>query len=199
VSNLVTCASSCSEPTSAGILVIFGWRIFAKAALHLILPPIFRFFAKAIHLPNRRFYIPATDYKKMPSDFNSPGGGLRSIPSLIDLPGSRGVGVEVGGIGSGSGVGVGPEFRHGEIKLRGGNSNIEEKDKLSAREKSNGHVCVAEEEEETRDGKDGQPVKHYDADGECSLIYRQGCAEAIISVDSPDKGFCICWNCGACV
>jgi dihydrosphingosine 1-phosphate phosphatase len=155
----------------AGVLVIFGWRIVARAALHLILPPIFRVFARAFDLPNRRFYIPATDYKKMPSDFNTRGGGIRSIPSLIDLPGSRGVGVEVGGIGSGSGVGVGPEFRHGEMKLRGGNSNIDDKDRIgSTWDKSNGHAHVAEEEEALEE-KDGQPVKHYDADGECLSIY----------------------------
>lgn len=148
-----------------GILVIFGWRIAAKAALHLILPPIFRFFARAFDLPSRRFYIPATVYKKMPSDFNTPGRGIRPIPSLIDLPGSGSVGVEVGGIGSGSGVGVGPDFRHGEIKLRGGSSNIDEKYQIGhTSDRSNGHARAGEEEEEALERKDEQPVKHYDAD-----------------------------------
>ena len=106
----------------------------------------------------------------MPSDFNTPGGGIRSIPSLIDLPGSRGVGVEVGGIGSGSGVGVGPKFHH-EMKLRGGGLNIDEKDNIvGARDKSNAHLRVGEEEE-AQEEKEGQPVKHYDADGECILAY----------------------------
>ena len=103
----------------------------------------------------------------MPSDFNTPGGGLRHIPSLIDLSRSRGV--EVGGIGSGSGVGVGPKFRGGKSKLRNGNSNVDEKGKnINAWDRPNGNVQG--EEEETRDGKDGLPLKHYDADGECLLL-----------------------------
>lgn len=107
----------------------------------------------------------------MPSDFNTPGGGLRSIPSLIDLPGSGGVGVEVGGIGSGSGVGVGSKFRHSKIKLRGGGLNVDEKDKIGGtRDRLNGNARVGEEEEEARERKDGQPVKHYDADGEYLLV-----------------------------
>jgi hypothetical protein len=97
----------------------------------------------------------------MPSDFNTPGGGLRPIPSLIDLPRSRGV--EVGGIGSG--VGVGPKFRGRKIKLKNGNSSLEEKGKnINAWDLPSGNVH--EEEEEARDGKDGLPLKHYDADGE---------------------------------
>jgi len=103
----------------------------------------------------------------MPSDFNTPGGGLRSIPSVIDLPGSRGAGVEVGGIGSGSGVGVGPQFRHGEIKLRVGGSNIHEKGKIGDTwDRPNGRARGSEEEEKALGGKDGQPAMHYDADGE---------------------------------
>lgn len=160
----------CIDFAPTGVLVIFGWRIAAKAALHLILPPIFRGLGRVFRLPNRRFYIPATDYKKMPSDFNTPGGGIRSIPSLIDLPGSRSVGVEVGGIGSGSGVGVGPKFHHG-MKLRGGGLNFDEKDNIGGtRDKLNGHLRVGAEEEEGREGKEGQPVKHYDADGKFVLV-----------------------------
>lgn len=104
----------------------------------------------------------------MPSDFNTPGRGIRSIPSLIDLHGSGSVGVEVGGIGSGSGVGVGTEFRHGKIKLRGGSSNIDEKYKIGRPwDGTNDHARVVEEAEEALERKDEQPVKHYDADGEC--------------------------------
>lgn len=100
----------------------------------------------------------------MPSDFNTPGGGLHPIPSLIDLPRSRGF--EVGGIGSGSGVGVGPKFRRGEIKLRNGNS-VDEQGKNINAYRPDGNV--REEEEEACDGKDGLPLKHYDADGESSV------------------------------
>jgi len=79
-----------------GILVIFTWRLLAKSALHLILPPTFRLLARVFQLPNRRFYTPATEYKFVPSEFavTSQGlGVLHPIPSVIDLPNQVGVGV----------------------------------------------------------------------------------------------------------
>ncbi|KAG9008124.1 hypothetical protein FRB94_013681 [Tulasnella sp. JGI-2019a] len=65
-----------------GILIIFGWRLIAKNVLHKILPPIFRGLSTMFTLPTRRFYTPATDYKKYPQEsvFHRP------IPSVIDLP-----------------------------------------------------------------------------------------------------------------
>ena len=73
-----------------GVLAIFAWRIFAKFLLHRILPPTFRFLSQLVTLPHRRFYTPATDYKNVPfsPDLQGRGsGGLRAIPSVLDLPG----------------------------------------------------------------------------------------------------------------
>jgi hypothetical protein len=109
----------------------------------------------------------------MPSNLNKPGVGFRSIPSLIDLPGIRGAGVEVGGIGSGSGVNVGPESRHdhGGVKLRGGYPGTHNKaGSENTREEYNDHVSDGEIEARALEGKDGQSVKHYDADGEYSSV-----------------------------
>lgn len=88
-----------------GISAIFIWRIFAKFIAHLALPPLFRLISNrilprlvSIHvlpkgsgLPNRRFYTPATEYDgSVPLSSAGDGslGGLRSIPSVIDLPAS---------------------------------------------------------------------------------------------------------------
>jgi hypothetical protein len=162
--------------TLEGILVIFTWRLIAKSALHLILPPTFRVLSRVFRLPNRRFYTPATDYKSVPSEFSATGRGggfgLHPIPSVIDLPGSGGVGVEIGGIGSGSGVGGVSDFGVNEIKLRGSSgssSDSGEKGKLGNVHAANGTVRSYEEKERTLEDKSGEPVKHYDADGMCSF------------------------------
>ncbi|THU78390.1 hypothetical protein K435DRAFT_887845 [Dendrothele bispora CBS 962.96] len=138
-----------------GILIIFTWRLLAKSLLHLILPPMFRFLSRMFSLPNRRFYTPATDYKSVPSEFNSSesGLGLRPIPSVIDLPGTGlGVGIEVGGIGSGVGV---DGRNRSEIKSRaekGKVNGVMEKDSVG-----NG-VGVGEQD----NGKEDTTVKHYE-------------------------------------
>jgi len=66
-----------------GVAIIFAWRIVAKTTLHLLLPPLFRGLARLFTLPHRRFYTPATDYKGPVPEVE---GGLRSIPSVIDIP-----------------------------------------------------------------------------------------------------------------
>ncbi|KAK1219246.1 Long-chain base-1-phosphate phosphatase [Marasmius sp. AFHP31] len=142
-----------------GISIIFAWRILAKSLMHVILPPTYRFLSHLFTLPSRRFYTPATDYKNVPSEFHfdsdHPGGGLgglRSIPSVIDLPSSVKVGVELEGVGSGMDIsGLGSE-----MKLRGRNGN-------GAITNGNGSPLARSDETEERQGKpDG--VKHYDAD-----------------------------------
>ena len=158
-----------------GILAIFAWRIFAKSALHLTLPPTFRFLARFFRLPKRRFYTPATEYKSVPSDFHSDGSGgfyLQPIPSMIDLPTSIKVGVEVGGIGSGvKGVqGNGKRIGMGEngmLKRSGaipsgpmGGSFV------TSSERHN--KIVRDNESRGKEGL-GEHVKHYDADG--NFIY----------------------------
>ncbi|KAH0581654.1 hypothetical protein H2248_011351 [Termitomyces sp. 'cryptogamus'] len=150
-----------------GILVIFVWRLLAKSALHLILPPTFRGLARVFDLPNRRFYTPATDYTSVPSEFG--GNGIHPIPSVIDLPSSVQVGIEVGGIGSG----VSGAFQHGrgsnEIKMRGGGFN--EKGGLE-QENSAGGVVVPELSE----GEKNKDVKHYDAEVLTKVVVYAGIA-----------------------
>ena len=144
---------------AVGILTIIAWRILAKSLLHVILPPIFRVLARAFQLPNRRFYTPATDYKNVPSEFAHANGlgGLRPIPSVIDLPGTAGV--EVGGIGSGCGYGSSTMNGMNDMKLR--NEKVRFSSGLSKA------IDPAEEVEEVPLKED--VVKHYDADGEQKL------------------------------
>lgn len=66
-----------------GVAAIFAWRIVAKTTMHSVLPPLFRGLARLFTLPHRRFYTPATDYKGPVPEVE---GGLRSIPSVIDIP-----------------------------------------------------------------------------------------------------------------
>lgn len=156
----------CILSLSLGILIIFAWRIIAKSTLHLILPPTFRFFARAVSLPNRRFYTPATQYNVMPSEFSQAGGGLgglRPIPSVIDLPSTGGVGVEVGGIGSGNGSGldtVGGVRGLSAIKSRNasGRSSETQDDFDYVNEKNEDAELRGSRYEKAND------VKHYDAD-----------------------------------
>ena len=143
----------------SGILTIFAWRLLAKSALHVILPPTFRLLAQFFRLPHRRFYTPATEYKSVPSEFhsNSSGGfGLRPIPSVIDLPTKVGVGREVGGIGSGmNGV--------SDMHVIGFNESL-----LKTRRGRSVRDTVVKSQDlfvdkESRRGN--KQVKHYDVDG----------------------------------
>ncbi|KAF7348655.1 Sphingosine-1-phosphate phosphatase [Mycena venus] len=140
-----------------GILVIFAWRLVAKAALHRALPPTFRFLATLMRLPNRRFYTPATDYTSVP-----PLDALRPIPSVIDLPSTAGV--EVGGIGSGSGISNGTGNGKGGLRRR-----------AEAVEAARGGGAHVQESEAALDGEGGE-VKHYDADVLTKLIVYAGIA-----------------------
>ncbi len=130
-----------------GILAIFAWRILAKSALHITLPPLYRLLSKSFRLPNRRFYTPATDYKNVPSEF-AHEGGLRPIPSVIDLPGS----VEME-MGEGSAFSY-PTNGTRAVKMRNGNEKVRF---------ANGKGAVEREQEKEDE------VKHYDADGKLFL------------------------------
>lgn len=120
--------------------------------MHRILPPIFRFLAQLFTLPHRRFYTPATDYKNVPVE----KGGLRAIPSVIDLPGTA-AGFEADGIGASTAHSK--ELGHGQgrqIKFRKGGKP--EKSPLGY---GDGLGLNMEE----LGGKEVEVVKHYDADG----------------------------------
>ncbi|KAG6907686.1 hypothetical protein DXG01_007789 [Tephrocybe rancida] len=146
-----------------GILVIFVWRLLAKSALHLILPPTFRGLARVFSLPNRRFYTPATDYKSVPSEFS--GDGIHPIPSVIDLPSSAGVGIEVGGIGSG--VSGASAYASNGIKLRG-NGSSEKGGSEQGQYQAAGAVPEL--------GEKNKDVKHYDADVLTKVVVYAGIA-----------------------
>jgi dihydrosphingosine 1-phosphate phosphatase len=149
-----------------GIFIIFIWRIAAKSVLLKALPPLFRGLARIFSLPNRRFYTPATEYTSVPSEFSG-DGGLRPIPSLIDLPSSAGI--EIGGIGSGSEVtGYKSFFGEQEIKLRGNGSGNNGKISPGSAydEKVHGSDWAqANGSAKRKKNKDGEFIKHYDADG----------------------------------
>ncbi|CAD6584249.1 MAG: Sphingosine-1-phosphate phosphatase 2 [Tremellales sp. Tagirdzhanova-0007] len=64
-----------------GIGILFAWRLFAKAVLLTILPPIFRASSRIFEfdLPTRKHYTAGTAYSQIPPT------PLRTIPSFIDL------------------------------------------------------------------------------------------------------------------
>ncbi|KAH9477378.1 Dihydrosphingosine 1-phosphate phosphatase [Psilocybe cubensis] len=175
---------------SFGILVIFVWRLLAKSALHIILPPTFRLLARAFQLPHRRFYTPATEYKSVPSEFHSSadGGGfeLHPIPSVIDLPSAGNVGIEIGGIGSGvEGHSGSRTVMAKDLKMRSGNGHRNANGAANgnahpSNEKAfNGKAGVgAHRTDKESTGKDGQPddVRHYDADVLTKVIVYAGIA-----------------------
>ncbi|KAF6753714.1 sphingosine-1-phosphate phosphatase [Ephemerocybe angulata] len=167
---------------ATGILAIFVWRIVAKSALHLILPPTFRLLSKAFSLPNRRFYIPATEYKNVPSEFHVGEDGtieLHAIPSVIDLPSSAGVMVETGGIGSGVSGSSHRSPNNAEMKMRSvngsGTHTVEaKKHSIPATSHSVRFGSAADEELHSVPAKDS--VKHYDAEVLTKVIVYAGIA-----------------------
>ncbi|KAJ3738300.1 PAP2 superfamily-domain-containing protein [Lentinula raphanica] len=168
---------------SVGISLIFIWRLFAKSLLGLVLPPVFRAIAGVVKvarvrlgvrwlgMPNRRFYLPATEYRgSVPMGFMGSGMGedegrgerMRPIPSVIDLPSTLKLGVEMeGGIGSGfarrdkSGKGR-------EIKSRNGNGNSKLANQVDE------DTVYSPDGDEEKLGSGRRKHVHYDADGEFS-------------------------------
>ncbi|EKM56390.1 uncharacterized protein PHACADRAFT_253476 [Phanerochaete carnosa HHB-10118-sp] len=132
--------------TVIGILAIFAWRMFAKFLLHRTLPPTFRFLGQLMTLPHRRFYTPATDYQRVPSE-----KGLHPIPSVLDLPSM--LELEVDGVSTAPAAG---KSNKQGLKLRAGRGGKAEKVTTSGREE----IGLGLEE---LGGKDVE-VKHYDAD-----------------------------------
>ncbi|EAU82992.1 sphingosine-1-phosphate phosphatase [Coprinopsis cinerea okayama7 len=169
---------------AVGILTIFVWRIIAKAALHLILPPTFRLLSRVFRLPNRRFYLPATEYKNVPSDIHVTEDGtiaLQAIPSVIDLPSSAGMMFETGGIGSGVDGSSHWNQSNGngaEMKMRAVNGNGTGKAVPSklAQEINGGEVHAAKRVDEEDQESKVKGAKHYDADVLTKVIVYAGIA-----------------------
>ncbi|KAI0259698.1 hypothetical protein BC834DRAFT_904558 [Gloeopeniophorella convolvens] len=120
---------------TTGIAAVFGWRMLAKPSVQTLLPPLFRWLARAspVRLPHRRHYTPATEYS------HGPPHTLRAVPSMIDLDLATGEVVD--------GVASGLRGRAaGAVKRRG----------------AGGEKVVTFEANEG--GAQDDRVKHYDAD-----------------------------------
>jgi hypothetical protein len=136
---------------TTGVLVIFGWRMLAKPSVQTLLPPLFRFLARAspVRLPHRRHYTPATEYSR------GPPHTLRAVPSMIDLDLAMAEVIDEGRGGVASGR-EGPSALAGAIKRRGSPSDLTQEKR------------VVFEAEEGGALEDDDKVKHYDADGACA-------------------------------
>ena len=98
---------------------------------------------------------------------------MHPIPSVIDLPSAGGVGIEVGGIGSGV---QGSTYGDTDMKIRPVNGNANghgfvDKNGFNSSANIPPSTNTSNSSDKERAGKDGQRenVKHYDADGMCSL------------------------------
>ncbi|KAH7098070.1 phosphatidic acid phosphatase type 2/haloperoxidase [Auriculariales sp. MPI-PUGE-AT-0066] len=136
-----------------GLLAIAVWRIVAKLAMHSILPPFFRALARITSLPNRRFYIPATDYSRVPTEKT-----LQPIPSVIDLPSTLHA-HSVGNLG----------LPRDAI----GNTHLKQRKNAKG---SGGHGTPPSRDdvEEFTAAADAEPMKHYDADVVTKAIVYSG-------------------------
>lgn len=85
-----------------GVLVIFSWREVMKPTLLKVLPHLFRVIEKSGFILPRKFFMPASEYQKIPS-------GLKVdnvMPSVSDLPGLLD---KIRHPGRGRSVSVGPQ------------------------------------------------------------------------------------------
>ncbi|PFH47305.1 hypothetical protein AMATHDRAFT_152494, partial [Amanita thiersii Skay4041] len=163
-----------------GIIVIFSWRILAKSLMHLILPPTYRLLSRVFKLPHRRFYTPATEYNRVPSEFlgfGAEGAGLRTVPSVIDLPGT----VMMGSGGEGESRRSG---RGGEVKMRGTGTGTGVGMGVGVGERDGWQKEKDREMEmdERKEDKDGQPIRHYDADVLTKLVVYSGIAVLVVEM-----------------
>lgn len=67
---------------AVGVLMIFLWREFMKPTLLKLLPHLFRVIERAGFILPRRFFIPASEYKNIPSRLKVDN----VMPSVSDLP-----------------------------------------------------------------------------------------------------------------
>ena len=70
-----------SRKLTTGTLVVLSWHRLAKPVEQTLLPPLFRWLARAIpaRLPHCRHYTPATEYSR------GPPHTLSAVPSMIEL------------------------------------------------------------------------------------------------------------------
>jgi hypothetical protein len=85
-----------------GVLVIFAWREVMKPTLLKCLPHLFRAIEKSGFILPRKFFMPASEYKKIPSRLKVDN----VMPSVSDLPGLL---TSIRHPGRGRSVSVGPQ------------------------------------------------------------------------------------------
>ncbi|KZV99226.1 hypothetical protein EXIGLDRAFT_605949 [Exidia glandulosa HHB12029] len=140
----------------SGVVAIALWRMLVKFIMHTILPPIYRSLARIATLPNRRFYIPATDYSTLPTEKT-----LQPIPSVIDLPSTlhahTTVSLPRNHVYRKVGGNEGPKLRGSKRNGRAATPTSKEEDMLT--------VVL---------DSDVEPVKHYDADVLTKIIVYTG-------------------------
>ena len=121
----------------------------------------------------------------MPSDFSKEGGVLHTIPSVIDLPSAGNVGMA--------------ERRNGTgVKGRGNDARVKQRfsgvDKVKVKRPNEVNEKVDEKEDKD---KDGEPIKHYDADGES--LFPLPLSNRLLTIffvcDSAYQGSCVRWHC----
>lgn len=86
----------------AGVLVIFAWRELMKPTLLKCLPHLFRAIEKSGFILPRKFFKPASEYKKIPSRLKVDN----VMPSVSDLPGLI---TSIRHPGRGRSVSIGPQ------------------------------------------------------------------------------------------
>ncbi|TIA92824.1 hypothetical protein E3P77_00899 [Wallemia ichthyophaga] len=64
-----------------GVGMIFLTRLLTKPFMQVSLPPMFRLLHRVVTLPNRREYVPATEY----TDYRNSNDKLDPVPSVVDL------------------------------------------------------------------------------------------------------------------
>ncbi|KAF4630515.1 hypothetical protein G7Y89_g7628 [Cudoniella acicularis] len=87
---------------AVGVLVIFAWREVMKPALLKFLPHLFRIIEKYGFVLPRKFFMPASEYKKIPSRLKVDN----VMPSVSDLPGLL---TSIRHPGRGRSVSIGPQ------------------------------------------------------------------------------------------
>jgi len=85
-----------------GVLVIFAWREVMKPTLLRLLPHVFRFIEKYGFILPRKYFMPASEYKKIPSHLKVDN----VMPSVSDLPGLL---TSIRHPGRGRSVSIGPQ------------------------------------------------------------------------------------------
>lgn len=143
-------------------------------------------------LPQRRYYTPATDYTNVPFSPDL-SGGLRAIPSVLDLPGIVELKMDNVSMSTSWRVRLESAAAARYIKLRAGKAGANGKGETVRFVDVSGQVGAEE-----LGGEGGAAVKHYDADGRIALHSWTNCTNAFL-ISSCHKDPCILWDRCSCL